>query len=201
MSLIQPYGGAPMADVRPTTPFGFPPPTPSPYGPSYGFAPPPPFYGAPRPPYGFPPPPPPYGAPRPPHGRPGAPYCARRRADPDRTYISRDPSVCETYGVRCPSGTIPLRDACGCGCETVRPPSLPSPPSPPPVGRPTPCPPGGTGPICTAEYRPTCGCRVTAVHGNQISLDCRTYSNPCQACAASTGSHYRFDGACPGRRT
>ncbi|QBZ80798.1 hypothetical protein pclt_cds_200 [Pandoravirus celtis] len=196
MSLIQPYGGAPMADVRPTTSFGFPPPTPSPYGPSYGFA--PPFYGAPRPPYGFPPPPP-YGAPRPPHGRPGASYCARRRADPDRTYISRDPSVCETYGVRCPSGTIPLRDACGCGCEAVRPSPLPPPPLP--AGRPTPCPSGGTGPICTAEYRPTCGCRVTAVHGNQISLDCRTYSNPCQACATGTGSHYRFDGACPGRRT
>ncbi|AGO83721.1 hypothetical protein psal_cds_203 [Pandoravirus salinus] len=199
MSLVQAYGSAPMADVRPTTSFGFPPPTPSPYGRPYGFAP-PPFYGAPRPPYRFPPPPPPYGAPRPPRDRPGASYCAQRRDDPDRTYISRDPSVCETYGVRCPRGTIPLRDACGCGCEAVQASPLPVPP-PVPAGRPTPCPPGGTGPICTAEYRPTCGCRVTAVRGNQISLDCRTYSNPCQACATGTGTHYRFEGACPGRRT
>nr|UMO78984.1 hypothetical protein [Pandoravirus belohorizontensis] len=197
MSVIQPFAGAPMADARPpAASFGFPP-TPLPYQPPYGFA--PPFYGTPRSPYRFPPPPPPpYGVPRPPHDGPGASYCARRRADPDRTYISRDPSVCETYGVRCPSGTIPLRDACGCGCEAVRP--SPLPPRPPPLGTPTPCPPGGTGPVCTAEYRPTCGCRVTSAHGSQISLECRTYPNPCQACATGTGSHYRFEGACPGRR-
>lgn len=174
-----------MGSTLQQSPVGAPPP--SPYGAMYDL----------RRPWSFGVPPPPlpavYGGQGPSWGRPGGSYCAQRRAEPGRTYISRDPSICEAYRVTCPPGTIPLRDACGCGCETVL--STPAPVTPGPI----PCPPGGTGPICTAEYRPTCGCRVARARDGGIRLDCRTYSNPCQACASATGSRYRFEGPCPGR--
>lgn len=36
----------------------------------------------------------------------------------NRTYVSRDPTVCETLRFTCADGEAAFFDECGCGCET-----------------------------------------------------------------------------------